>query len=122
MMRRVILTTMAAAAVLLASAPATAQAPAEWRAVAPENLLVIETAKGRILVELDPRVAPGHVERVRTLADRGFYDGLKFHRVLPGFMAQTGDPLGTGEGGSDLPDIPAEFEFRRGRAEGFFRV
>ena len=121
---RVMLTTMAAAAALLASGPATAQtaAPAEWRTVAPENLLVIETSKGRVLVELDPRVAPVHVERIRALADQGFYDGLKFHRVLPGFMAQTGDPLGTGEGGSELPDINAEFEFRRGRADGFVRV
>lgn len=121
---RVTLMVMAGAAALLASQPAAAQtaAPGEWRTVAPENLLVIETAKGRILVELDPRVAPSHVERIRTLADRGFYDGLKFHRVLPGFMAQTGDPLGTGEGGSDLPDINAEFEFRRGRADGFVRV
>jgi len=112
----------AAAAVLslslLAAAPAEAQT-ADWRAVAPENLLVIDTAKGRILVELEPRVAPQAVERVRTLADRGFYDGLKFHRVIPDFMAQTGDPQGTGEGGSDLPDLPGEFEFRRGRDAGF---
>ena len=115
----------AVAATLLtgATAPAalsqTAAPAAEWRTVAPENLLVIDTAKGRILVEMDPRVAPLSVERVRTLADRGFYDGLKFHRVLEDFMAQTGDPLGTGEGGSELPDLPAEFTFRRGRADNF---
>ncbi|MDP2117896.1 MAG: peptidylprolyl isomerase [Brevundimonas sp.] len=95
---------------------------ADWRTVAPENLLVIDTAKGRILVELEPRMAPLAVERVRTLADQGFYDGLKFHRVLPGFMAQTGDPLGTGMGGSDLPDIAGEFQFRRGRESGFVRL
>lgn len=107
-------------AFLAAGLPAAAQAPAaEWRAVAPENLLVIDTAKGRILVELDPTIAPLSVERIRTLADQGFYDGLKFHRVLPGFMAQTGDPLGTGAGGSELPDIPGEFQFRRGRDLGF---
>ncbi|HWQ87393.1 peptidylprolyl isomerase [Brevundimonas sp.] len=107
-------------ALLAAGLPAAAQAPAaEWRAVAPENLLVIDTAKGRILVELDPAIAPLSVERVRTLAARGFYDGLKFHRVIPGFMAQTGDPLGTGAGGSELPDIPGEFQFRRGRDLGF---
>ncbi|HEY0103509.1 MAG TPA: peptidylprolyl isomerase [Brevundimonas sp.] len=106
-------------AALLAGAPAVGQSVEEWRTVAPENLLVIETAKGRILVELDPRVAPRSVERVRTLADQGFYDGLKFHRVLPGFMAQTGDPLGTGEGGSELPDLAGEFQFRRGRDLGF---
>lgn len=109
----------ALAAVLAAGQAAAQTAPADWRVVAPENLLIIETAKGRILVELEPRVAPLSVERVRTLADQGFYDGLKFHRVLPGFMAQTGDPLGTGEGGSELPDLPGEFEFRRGRDSGF---
>ena len=104
--------------------PAAAQtsAAADWRTVAPENLLVLDTAKGRVLVELEPRMAPLSVERVRTLADRGFYDGLKFHRVLPGFMAQTGDPLGTGAGGSDLPDMPGEFQFRRGRDAGFLGV
>jgi peptidylprolyl isomerase len=90
--------------------------------VAPENLLVIDTAKGRILVELEPRMAPRSVERVRTLADQGFYDGLKFHRVIPNFMAQTGDPQGTGQGGSDLPDLAGEFEFRRGRDAGFVQV
>ncbi|WP_298745627.1 peptidylprolyl isomerase [uncultured Brevundimonas sp.] len=110
---------------LLAVAPAPAQTAAgvpEWRVVAPENLLVIDTVHGRILVELEPRVAPRAVDRVRTLADRGFYDGLKFHRVIPDFMAQTGDPQGTGQGGSDLPDLPAEFEFRRGRDAGFVPV
>jgi peptidylprolyl isomerase len=67
-------------------------------------------------------MAPQSVERVRTLADQGFYDGLKFHRVLADFMAQTGDPLGTGEGGSELPDIEGEFQFRRGRDLGFFNI
>lgn len=110
-------------ALVAAGQPAAAQTPAaEWRAVAPENLLVIDTAKGRILVELDPAVAPMSVERVRTLADQGFYDGLKFHRVLPDFMAQTGDPLGTGAGGSELPDIAGEFQFRRGRDLGFVNL
>lgn len=96
-----------------------AQTAPEWRTVAPENLLIIDTSKGRIIVEMDPRIAPRHVERVRTLADSGFYDGLKFHRVVPGFMAQTGDPEGTGQGGSDLPDMAAEFQFRRGRDMDF---
>lgn len=111
-----------AAALMTASAPAAQTPDAGWRTIAPENLLIIDTAKGRILVELDPRIAPQSVERVRTLADRGFYDGLKFHRVIENFMAQTGDPMGTGEGGSDLPDIPGEFTFRRGRADGFTPV
>ena len=119
-----IVTTAAVSLSLLASAPAIAQtAPSpDWRAVAPENLLVIDTAKGRILVEMDPRVAPQAVARVRTLADQGFYDGLTFHRVLTGFMAQTGDPLGTGAGGSELPDLTGEFQFRRGRDAGFVPV
>lgn len=103
----------------LLAAPAVAQSSGDWRVVAPENLLVIDTPKGRILAELEPRAAPRSVERIRTLADQGFYDGLKFHRVIPDFMAQTGDPQGTGEGSSSLPDLAAEFEFRRGRDSGF---
>lgn len=99
--------------------PAPVPTASDWRTVAPENLLVIDTAKGRILVELEARAAPRHVERIRTLANQGFYDGLKFHRVIPGFMAQTGDPEGTGQGGSDLPDLEPEFTFRRGRDAGF---
>ena len=118
-----IVTAAALSLSLLTAAPAVAQtASADWRTVAPENLLVIDTAKGRVLVEMDPRVAPMSVNRVRTLADRGFYDGLKFHRVIPDFMAQTGDPLGTGQGGSDLPDLAGEFQFRRGRDAGFVPV
>lgn len=113
-----LMTGVAPAALSQTTAPAAAPA-AEWRKIAPENLLVIDTSHGRVVAELDPRIAPQAVERVRTLANRGFYDGLKFHRVLPEFMAQGGDPLGTGEGGSDLPDIPGEFSFRRGRADGF---
>lgn len=107
------------AAVLAATTMLPARASAQtasdgWRTVAPENLLVIETSKGRMLAELTPWAAPQAVARVRTLADQGFYDGLTFHRVIRGFMAQTGDPEGTGQGGSDLPDLPGEFSFRRG--------
>jgi cyclophilin family peptidyl-prolyl cis-trans isomerase len=112
-------------ALLAAAVPAsgqTVEATADWRTVAPENLLVIDTSKGRILVELEPRMAPLTVERVGTLANSGFYDGLTFHRVIAGFMAQTGDPLGTGAGGSDLPDLPGEFQFRRGRDSGFLQL
>jgi peptidylprolyl isomerase len=103
----------------LAATPVPAEAA--W-VVAPENLLVIDTNKGRILVGLDPRLAPQSVERIRTLADRGFYDGLTWHRVMAGFMAQTGDPLGNGAGSSDLPDLVGEFQFRRGRDAGFVTV
>lgn len=118
----------AAAAILAVAAPMTlpasalAQAASDWRTVAPENLLVIDTAKGRVLVEVSPLAAPNHVERIRTLANQGFYDGLKFHRVIPNFMAQTGDPQGTGQGGSDLPDLKAEFSFRRGADAAFARL
>ena len=75
----------------------------------PENTLIVETTKGRVVIELRPDLAPGHVERIKTLARQGFYDGVPFHRVIEGFMAQTGDPTGTGSGGSDLPDLRAEF-------------
>jgi peptidyl-prolyl cis-trans isomerase B (cyclophilin B) len=75
----------------------------------PENTLVLETTKGRVVIALRPDLAPGHVERIKTLARQGFYDGVAFHRVIDGFMAQTGCPHGTGTGGSDLPDLKAEF-------------
>ena len=69
----------------------------------------IETSKGPVTIELRPDLAPNHVERIKTLAKQGFYDGIVFHRVIDGFMAQTGDPTGTGSGGSDMPDLKAEF-------------
>ena len=92
---------------------AAAIAAGDWRSVAPDNLLIIDTNKGRILVEMTPEAAPGHVARLRLLAKAGFYDGIPWHRVIDGFMAQTGDPLGTGEGQSWYPDLKAEFTFRR---------
>ena len=73
------------------------------------DTLVLETTKGRVVIQLRPDLAPGHVERIKMLAGQGFYDGVPFHRVIEGFMAQTGDPTGTGAGGSDLPDLKAEF-------------
>ncbi len=75
----------------------------------PENTLIMETTKGRVVIELRPDLAPKHVERIKMLARKGFYDGIKFHRVIDGFMAQTGCPKGTGTGGSDLPNLAAEF-------------
>ena len=75
----------------------------------PENTLILETTKGRVVISLRPDLAPGHVERLKTLARKGFYDGVAFHRVIDGFMAQTGCPNGTGTGGSDLPNLKAEF-------------
>ncbi|HEX4738415.1 MAG TPA: peptidylprolyl isomerase [Allosphingosinicella sp.] len=76
----------------------------------PENTLLLDLSNGgRVIVQLRPDVAPKHVERIKTLARRGFYNGLTFHRVIEGFMAQGGDPKGDGSGGSDLPNLPAEF-------------
>lgn len=116
--------TATAVALLTGAGLAAAQVPAasDWRTIAPENLLVIDTTKGRVLVELEPRMAPNHIVRIRTLADQGFYDGTVFHRVIAGFMAQTGDPTGTGMGGSELPDIAGEFNFRRGADSGFVAI
>ena len=76
----------------------------------PDNILALDLSTGgRVLVRLMPQWAPGHVERIKTLTKQGFYNGLIFHRVIEGFMAQTGDPTGTGTSGSTLPDLKAEF-------------
>ncbi len=75
----------------------------------PENTLIMETTKGNVVIALRPDLAPKHVERIKTLAREGFYDGIVFHRVIEGFMAQTGCPKGTGTGGSSYPNLPAEF-------------
>ena len=75
----------------------------------PENTLILELKSGPVAIALRPDLAPNHVARVKELTRKGFYDGVVFHRVIPGFMAQTGDPTGTGAGGSDLPDLKAEF-------------
>ncbi len=75
----------------------------------PENTLILETTKGKVVIGLRPDLAPKHVERIKTLAREGFYDGIVFHRVIDGFMAQCGCPNGTGTGGSTHPNLPAEF-------------
>ena len=75
----------------------------------PENTLILTLDTGTVTIELRPDLAPGHVERIKELAREGFYDGVVFHRVIPGFMAQGGDPSGTGMGGSKKPDLKAEF-------------
>jgi peptidylprolyl isomerase len=111
--------------VLMIAEPAAAQRapdPRVWRPLDAENTLYIDTAHGRIVLEMYPEVAPQHVERVKTLARARFYDNLTFHRVIDGFMAQGGDPLGTGEGASQLPDVPAEFLFRRGAEMPFVQA
>ncbi|NJM35583.1 MAG: peptidylprolyl isomerase [Rhodomicrobium sp.] len=86
-------------------------------AVDKDNLVYLDLKSGRVTIELLPNIAPKHVERFKKLTKEGFYNGLKFHRVITGFMAQTGDPTGTGTGGSSYPDLPAEFSntpFKRG--------
>ena len=74
-----------------------------------ENTLYLDLKDGRVTIELRPDLAPNHVARIKELTREGFYDGVVFHRVIEGFMAQTGDPTGTGRGGSDKPDLAAEF-------------
>jgi peptidylprolyl isomerase len=86
-----------------------ATAPVRAQATDPANTLILETKDGPVTIRLRPDLAPKHVEQIKTLTKRGFYDGIVFHRVIDGFMAQTGDPTGTGTGSSDLPNIKAEF-------------
>ncbi|MDX2095246.1 MAG: peptidylprolyl isomerase [Alphaproteobacteria bacterium] len=90
---------------MLAGVTAAHAAPA----LDPENALLLQLKDGAVTIQLRPDMAPAHVARIKELARKGFYDGLVFHRVIEGFMAQTGDPTGTGAGGSDLPDLKAEF-------------
>src|SRR3974377_2540754 len=90
---------------------------ASARAASPENTLYLDLKDGRVVIELRPDLAPKHVQRIKTLVKEGFYNGLAFHRVITGFMAQTGDPKGDGTGGSKYLDLPAEFSptpFKRG--------
>ena len=96
--------------VFASAAFAQTPAPAAPAAPDPENILYLDLSTGgRVGILLRPDKAPKHIERIKTLVRRGFYDGLIFHRVIEGFMAQGGDPQGTGQGGSDLPDLKAEF-------------
>ena len=74
-----------------------------------ENTMILETTKGRVVIAMRPDLAPGHVDHIKKLVREGFYDGIVFHRVIDGFMAQTGCPPGTGTGGSKYPDLKAEF-------------
>jgi peptidylprolyl isomerase len=102
--------------IVLAAAFALPLAAESAGAAEPENTLYLDTKDGRVVIELRPDLAPKHVARIRELVRKGFYDGLVFHRVIEGFMAQTGDPLGNGTGGSGTK-IPAEFSrqpFERG--------
>jgi peptidylprolyl isomerase len=132
-LKRLALFSIACAAAVTASASLAASskpfkpkldppAASDYRTVDPENLLVIDTTKGRILVEMIPEIAPLSVARVKELAREHFYDGLTFHRVVDGFMAQGGDPKGDGTGDSTKPNLPPEFTFRRGDATPYVMV
>lgn len=104
------------------AAASAAAAPSEWRIVDPENTLVIDTTKGRVIVEMRPDVNPEAVERIKTLTRRGFYDSLAFFRVIDGFMDQTGDPQNNGVGQSDLPNLVGRFTFKRSPETPFTAV
>jgi len=107
-----------------APAPAAPPKPtaADWRTPKADDVLVIDTNKGRIVVEMVPEAAPLYTARMRELALAHFFDGLTFFRVIEDFMAQTGDPENRGTGGSDKPDVKAEFQFRRGPETPFALV
>jgi len=111
------LTRVLAVAVVLAAVACATPRPS-LAADRLENVVLLDLKDGRVTILLRPDLAPKHVERVKKLTREGFYDGIVFHRVIPGFMAQTGDPTGTGTGGSKYPDLPAEFSnsasFERG--------
>ncbi len=101
-------TLIAGLAVLPVAGAAVAQP-----ALDPENTILMDIKGGQVVIQLLPELAPKHVERIKTLTRQGFYDNTPFHRVMEGFMAQGGDPTGTGTGGSPMPDLPAEFSKRR---------
>src|SRR5450432_4059224 len=94
-------------------AAATGPTDADWRTPEAQDVLIIDTNKGRIIVEMNPAAAPASVARIQELTRAGFYDGRSFFRVIDNFMDQTGDPQDNGQGGSTKPDLPAEFTFRR---------
>lgn len=106
MFRRILLA--AALPLIVAAAPG----PSDWRPLDPENTLVVETTKGRIVVEMRPEFAPLAVQRVKLLVREKVYDGLQFHRVIEGFVAQTGNPNNKDGGVSAHPDLPPEFSFK----------
>ena len=115
-MRRIFLT-LFALLLVGASYQVEAQTPQTQIKGDKANQVYLETKDGRITILLRPDLAPKHVKQIKELVKRKFYDGIVFHRVIDGFMAQTGDPTGTGMGGSELPNIPAEFSnepFKRG--------
>jgi peptidylprolyl isomerase len=118
-----VLAANAAQAATKAATPGpSAPKSSDWRTPPPEDVLVIDTNKGQVIVELVPEVAPGHVARIQELTREGVYDGRTFFRVIDRFMVQTGDPDDTGEGGTKKPNLKAEFTFRRDAATPFAAV
>ncbi len=110
--RRTALASAFAATTLAVGTSAPERAAAQPK-LDPENTLYMDLKNGRVVIQLFPDLAPQHVARVKMLAREHFYDGTPFHRVIDGFMAQGGDPTGTGTGGSKYPDLPAEFTNKR---------
>ena len=108
--RRLIASAAIASAALAVAAP---RAPVRAQGTDAENTIYLDLKQGRVVIQLLPDIAPRHVERIKTLSRQGFYDGLLFHRVIEGFMAQTGDPTGTGASGSKLANLAAEFSTQR---------
>jgi peptidylprolyl isomerase len=108
--------------VLAAPAPTLTAPAADFRPIPLDRLMVIDTTKGRVIVEMAPDLAPEHVERITTLVKRGFYDGLKFFRVIDDFMDQTGDPGNDGKGGSELPMLKGQFSMRHAESGPFVPV
>ena len=108
MRRRTLIASIAATPLLGAIMSETAEAQADL-----ENTLYLDLKDGRVVIQLLPDIAPKHVARIKELCRKGFYDGIVFHRVIEGFMAQGGDPTGTGTGGSSLGNVPAEFSRTR---------
>jgi len=103
-MKRTLLTLLGA--LIFTALSMTAQAAEDYDK---ENTMFLDLKDGRVVIKMRPDIAPKHVARFKKLAREGFYDGVVFHRVIEGFMAQTGDPTGTGSGGSKYPDLPQEF-------------
>lgn len=113
MRRRTLIANSAVATFMIGQTSMANPASAQQPKLDPENTIYLDLKYGRVVIEMFPDIAPQTVQRIKTLARDGFYDGTPFHRVIEGFMAQGGDPTGTGTGGSPLPDLPAEFTTRR---------
>jgi peptidylprolyl isomerase len=113
MRRRTLIASSAVATFMIGQTSMSNPASAQQPKLDPENTIYMDLKYGRVVIEMFPDIAPQTVQRIKTLARQGFYDGTPFHRVIEGFMAQGGDPTGTGTGGSPLPNLPAEFTTKR---------